>query len=399
MKQAEDLKRWLKENLHGDPIIWAVVVGLSLLSILAVYSASGTLAYRYSETTEHYLLKHGALVILGMVGMYYAHKLDYRYYSKLSRLGLLVAIPLLLFAYFFGPNINDSKRWIVIPLINQQFQPSDLAKLALIANVAAMLAKRQAKITSANWKETLLPIMIWCGLVCGLIALSNVSTAVILLATCMLLMYFGRVPIKFLGALLVVGLLAGSIALTVGSRGKTAFARIERFIDRTTLDYQTEQSFIAIANGGLFGRGMGKSHQKNFLPHPYSDFIYAVILEEYGLIGGVLVLFLYLVLLYRGMMAVASSSNAFGGLLSAGLSFLLAIQAMLNMAVAVGLVPVTGQPLPLVSMGGTSLLFTGISFGIILSVSRGEISGSLSVTKTKNRVPPKGNVLREKQVA
>jgi cell division protein FtsW len=143
---------------------------------------------------------------------------------------------------------------------------------------------------------------------------------------------------------------------------------------------------------------MGKSHQKQFLPHPYSDFIYAVILEEYGLIGGVGVLFLYLVLLYRGMMAVASSNNAFGGLLSAGLSFLLAIQAMLNMAVAVGLVPVTGQPLPLVSMGGTSLLFTGISFGIILSVSRGEISGSLTVSK--NRVPSsKGNVLREKQVA
>jgi cell division protein FtsW len=398
MKQAEDLKRWMKENLHGDPVIWAVVVGLSLLSILAVYSASGSLAFRYSESTEHYLLKHAALVILGMVGMFYAHKLDYRYYSKLSRMGLLVAIPLLLFAYFFGPNINDSKRWIVIPLINQQFQPSDLAKLALIANVAAMLAKRQAKITSANWKETLLPVMIWCGLVCGLIALSNVSTAVILLATCMLLMFFGRVPMKFLAALLVVGVMAGSVALAVGSRGKTALARIERFMDRTNLDYQTEQSFIAIANGGLFGRGMGKSHQKNFLPHPYSDFIYAVILEEYGMFGGVLVLFLYLVLLYRGMMAVASSSNAFGGLLSAGLSFLLAIQAMLNMAVAVGLVPVTGQPLPLVSMGGTSLLFTGISFGIILSVSRGEISGSLSTAKVKNRVPPKGNVLRE-QVA
>jgi cell division protein FtsW len=398
MKQAEDFKRWMKENLHGDPVIWAVVVGLSLLSILAVYSASGSLAFRYSESTEHYLLKHAALVILGMVGMYYAHKLDYRYYSKLSRLGLLVAIPLLLFAYFFGPNINDSKRWIVIPLINQQFQPSDLAKLALIANVAAMLAKRQAKITSANWKETLLPVMIWCGLVCGLIALSNVSTAVILLATCMLLMFFGRVPMKFLAALLLVGILAGSVALAVGSRGKTALARIERFMDRTNLDYQTEQSFIAIANGGLFGRGMGKSHQKNFLPHPYSDFIYAVILEEYGMIGGIAVLFLYLVLLYRGMMAVASSSNAFGGLLSAGLSFLLAIQAMLNMAVAVGLVPVTGQPLPLVSMGGTSLLFTGISFGIILSVSRGEISSSLSNVKVKNRVPLKGNVLRE-QVA
>lgn len=397
MKQAEWIRNWMRENLKGDPIIWGVVGSLSLLSILAVYSASGTLAYRYMESTEHYLMKHGSLVILGMVAMYYAHKLDYRYYSGLSRLGLLIAIPLLLFAYFFGPNINDSKRWIIIPFINQQFQPSDLAKLALIANVAAMLARRQAKITSANWHETLLPILSWCGVVCGLIALSNVSTAVILLATCMLLMYFGRLPMKFLVALALVGVMAGSVAMLFGSRGKTAVARIERFLDRTNLDYQTEQSFIAIANGGIVGRGMGKSHQKNFLPHPYSDFIYAVILEEYGLIGGMLVLFLYLVLLYRGMLAVAKSSNAFGGLLSAGLSFLLAIQAMLNMAVAVGLVPVTGQPLPLVSMGGTSLLFTGISFGIILSVSRGDVSPSLSVTK--NRVPQKGNVLREKQVA
>ena len=398
MKQAEDFKNWMKQNLHGDPIIWAVVIALSLLSILAVYSASGTLAYRYMESTEHYLMKHMALVILGMVGMYYAHKLDYRYYSKLSRFGLLLAIPLLLFAYFFGPNINDSKRWIVIPLINQQFQPSDLAKLALIANVAAMLAKRQAKITAGNWQETLMPILIWTGIVIGLITLSNVSTAAMLLITCLLLMYFGRVPMKFLGMLVIVGVLAGSVAMLIGSRGKTAFARIERFLDREELDYQTEQSFIAIANGGIIGRGMGKSHQKNFLPHPYSDFIYAVIIEEYGMLGGLTVLFLYLVLLYRGMMAVASSSNAFGGLLSAGLSFLLAIQAMLNMAVAVGLVPVTGQPLPLVSMGGTSLLFTGISFGIILSVSRGEISGSLSVSK--NRVPSsKGNVIREPQAA
>lgn len=397
MKKAEDIKQWMKANLQGDPIIWLVVTGLSLLSILAVYSASGSLAFRYSESTEHYLLKHGALVTLGLVAMYWAHKLDYRYYSGLSRIGLLVAIPLLLFAFFFGPNINDSKRWIVIPLINQQFQPSDLAKLALIANVAAMLARRQSAITRANWKETLLPILFWCGLVCGLIALSNISTSLILLATCMLLMYFGRVPVKFLGILLVVGVLAGTLALALGSRGKTAVGRIERFLDRTNLDYQTEQSFIAIANGGLIGRGMGKSHQKNFLPHPYSDFIYAVVLEEYGLAGGMGVLFLYLVLLYRGMLAVANSNNAFGGLLSAGLSFLLAIQAMLNMAVAVGLVPVTGQPLPLVSMGGTSLLFTGISFGIILSVSRGDVSGSFAVSK--NRVSPKGNVFREQQVA
>jgi cell division protein FtsW len=342
-------------------------------------------------------LKHTFLVALGMTGMYYAHKLDYRYYSGLAKMGLLISIPLILFAYFFGPNINESKRWIVIPFINQQFQPSDLAKLALISSIAAMLAKRQSKISSAGMKEAILPILIWTGIICGLIALSNISTAAMLLVTCMLLMYFGRVPVKFLGMLLAVGILAGSVAMVLGDRFETGLARIERFLDRSKLDYQTEQSFAAIANGGILGQGMGKSHQKNFLPHPYSDFIFAVIIEEYGMAGGLFTLFFYLVLLYRGMLAVSKSSNAFGGLLSAGLSFMLAIQAMLNMAVAVGLVPVTGQPLPLVSMGGTSLLFTGISFGIILSVSRGDVSPSLSVSK--NRVPPKGNFMREKQVA
>jgi cell division protein FtsW len=392
-QRADQIKSWLKTNLHGDPVIWGVVAGLSALSILAVYSASGSLAYRYAVSTENYLIKHGFLVIAGLVCMYWAHKVDYRYYIGISKLGLIVSIALLVFAFLFGPSINDSRRWIVIPFINQQFQPSDLAKLALVANVAAMLARRQTRITSANWTETLLPILAWCFVICGLIALSNISTAAMLLCACMLLMFFGRLPMRFLFILLMVGVLAGCIAMMVGFRGRTAITRVEDFLDRTKLGYQAEQSFIAIANGGLFGRGMGKSHQKNFLPHPYSDFIYAVIIEEYGLMGGFTVLFLYLVLLYRGMLAVASSNNAFGGLLSAGLSFLLAIQAMFNMAVAVGLVPVTGQPLPLVSMGGTSLIFTGISFGIILSVSRGEIDPRLSAPR-KNVSPQTGNSYR-----
>jgi cell division protein FtsW len=256
-----------------------------------------------------------------------------------------------------------------------------------------MLAKRQNRITTANWTETLLPILLSCFVICGLIALSNISTAAIILAACMLLMFFGRLPMKFLLILFMVGIFAGSLAMVFGFRQDTGANRIERFLDRTNPEYQTAQSFIAIANGGLLGRGMGKSHQKNFLPHPYSDFIYAIIIEEYGLVGGLTVLFLYLVLLYRGLLAVAKSNNAFGGLLSAGLSFLLAIQAMFNMAVAVGLVPVTGQPLPLVSMGGTSLVFTGITFGIILSVSRGEIDSRLSASR-KDVSPKTGNTLR-----
>jgi cell division protein FtsW len=393
MQRAEQIKTWLKDNLKGDPVIWGVVCGLSALSILAVYSASGSLAYRYSVSTENYLFKHSLLVVLGLVCMFYAHKLDYRYYAGISKLALFASVGLLAFAFFFGPSINDSRRWIVIPFLNQQFQPSDLAKLALIANVAAMLAKRQSRITTANWRETLGPILGWCFVICSLIAISNISTAAMLLGACLLLMFFGRLPMRFLGMLLLVGILAGGVAMVIGMRGRTAISRMENFFDRNNLPYQSKQSFIAIANGGLFGRGMGKSHQKNFLPHPYSDFIYAVIIEEYGLVGGMTVIFLYLVLLYRGMLAVANSNNAFGGLLSAGLSFMLAIQAMFNMAVAVGLVPVTGQPLPMVSMGGTSLIFTGLSFGIILSVSRGEIDSRIS--GSKNRVSPQtGNVLR-----
>jgi cell division protein FtsW len=216
--------------------------------------------------------------------------------------------------------------------------------------------------------------VIWAGLICGLIALSNLSTALILFSTCMLLMFIGRVPLKYLVLLVLVGSLFGTVALKLGQRLDTAISRIESFFDEEKeVPFQAEQSYIAIWNGGILGKGPGKSDQKYFLPHSYSDFIYSIILEEYGLIGGVATLFLYLALLYRGTKTVMNSDRAFGGLLSAGLSFSLVIQAMVNMGVAVGLGPITGQPLPLLSMGGTSLLFTGLSLGIILSVSRGDI--------------------------
>jgi cell division protein FtsW len=217
--------------------------------------------------------------------------------------------------------------------------------------------------------------LLWIGAICGLIAYANFSTGIMLFLTCVMLLLIGRVPVRFLAALALMGVLAGGIAFAIGQRGKTVMARIDRFVSSDDKDtpYQAEQSFIAIANGGLLGRFAGNSQQKDFLPHPYSDFIYAIIVEEWGLIGGSIVVFLYLALLWRGLMAVDKSTSPFGGLLSAGLSVSLVMQAMLNMCVAVGLVPVTGQPLPLVSMGGTSLIFTGLSFGIILSVSRGEI--------------------------
>jgi cell division protein FtsW len=198
------------------------------------------------------------------------------------------------------------------------------------------------------------------------------STAVLLLITCMLIMFIGRVPTKYLAMLIFVGLLFGALAIKFGVRGETAKNRITSFINGGELPFQAKHARIAVATGGVVGKGPGNSDQRNILPHPYSDFVYAIVIEEYGMIGGIIVLILYLILLHRGMKAAYNSERAFGGLLSAGLSFDLVCQAMVNMGVVVGLGPITGQPLPLISMGGTSMVFTGLSIGIILSVSRGE---------------------------
>ncbi|TAH24932.1 MAG: cell division protein FtsW [Cytophagales bacterium] len=368
------IKPWFDKHLKGDPVIWAIIIVFSILSILVVYSATGSLAYKKMQgNTEYYLLKHSLLVFLSLGFMWLAHKVNYKYFSKLSRLGLWISVPLLLIAFKLGANINDANRWIIIPIINQSFQPSDFAKLALITNLASMLAKRQNNIEDI--KESFLPIVLWSGAICGLIALSNLSTAMILFATCLLLMFIGRVPLKYLAMLVVSGILIGTLALLAGQRLGTAVSRLDNFFNSSEVPFQAEQSYIAIATGGIFGKGPGKSDQRNFLPHSYSDFIYSIIIEEYGFIGGVVVVFLYLALLYRAMKAVMNSNKAFGGLLSAGLAFSLVIQAMINMGVAVGLGPITGQPLPLLSMGGTSLLFTGLSLGIILSVSKGDDEG------------------------
>ncbi len=366
------IKEWVDQNLKGDPVIWVIVVALSILSILVVYSATGTLAYKnMGGNTEHYLLKHSSLVILSLVGMWAAHLVDYRYYAKISRYALVISVPLLLYSWQFGTNLNDASRWITIPLINKTFQPSDLAKLALITQLASMLARRQQHIN--DFKESLVPILLWCGLICGLIAMTDMSSAGLLLVTCMILLFIGRVPMKYLVMLTFVGLIAGSIAFSFGQRRDTAISRIEDFFDADEIPFQAKQSYIAIASGGITGKGPGNSVRRNFLPHSYSDFIFAIIVEEYGVIGAFTVVLLYLGLLYRGLLTATKSERAFGGLLSAGLSLALVMQAMVNIGVAVGLLPITGLPLPLVSMGGTSLLFTGLSLGIILSVSRGEI--------------------------
>ena len=368
---------WLQRNLKGDPILWAIVILFSLISVAVVYSATGTLAYRLElrgrdSSVEMLALKHSGLILAGLVLMWLAHRIDYRHYSRLSLYALLLSVPLLLYTYFFGgTTLNDASRWLTIPVIHQTFQPSDLAKLALITHLASMLSRRQQHIN--DFWNTLFPVMLWIGVICGLIILSNASTAVLLFLTCLLLMFIGRVPMKHMVLMVAIGVTLGGVGLWAGQRLGTVISRVSNFTDaKKKPQFQLEHSFIAIATGGVSGKGPGKSTERNIMPHPYSDFIYAIIIEEYGMIGGLFVLFLYLAFLYRGLKTVMNSHGAFGGLLSAGLCFSLVLQAMVNMGVAVGLGPVTGLPLPLLSMGGTSLIFTGLSIGIILAVSRGE---------------------------
>lgn len=364
------------KRLHGDRVIWAVVLILSIISILAVYSSIVTLAYKYREgNTEYFLFKHGLILLVGFGLMYMAHNLPYKYYSRAAQVAILAAIPLLMITLILGANINEASRWLVIPVINQTFQTSDLAKLALIMYVARVLSKKQENIK--DFKDAFLPVILPILLVCGLILPANFSTAAILFTTSVIILFIGRIKLIHIFGLLFIGLvfLATFVFIAYNSEDSGRLGtwknRIENFVEgESSENYQAEQSKIAIATGEIFGKRPGGSTQRNFLPHPYSDFIYAIIVEEYGLIGGIGIVFLYLILLYRGIRIAIKCPRTFGSLLAIGLCISLVFQALINMAVAVNLLPVTGQPLPMVSMGGTSIWFTCIAIGIILSVSR-----------------------------
>ncbi len=377
----------LLNYIKGDKVIWMVTILLSILSILAVYSSIVTLAYKYqSGNTEYFLFKHTLILFIGFLLMFAAHNVPYKYYSRISQIAIIIAVPLLAITLLTGADINDASRWLVIPVINQTFQTSDLAKLALLMYVARILSKKQDEIK--DFKSAFIPVMIPILLVCGLILPANFSTSAILFTTSLLVMFIGRINLKYIASLVGIGIISLSVFVAIvynsNDQGRvgTWKKRIESFVNgNTEANYQVEQSKIAIATGGVFGKKPGNSTQRNFLPHPYSDFIYAIIIEEYGLIGGVLVLFLYLILLFRGVRIASRCSNTFGALLAIGLSFSLVFQALINMAVAVNLFPVTGQPLPMVSMGGTSIWFTCLTLGIILSVSRETEVENISETK------------------
>jgi cell division protein FtsW len=366
------------KNIRGDKVIWMVVIILSIFSVIAVYSSTSTLAYKFrSGDTEYYLFKHFGILILALALMYLAHLIKYTYYSRISQILLIIAIPFLIYTLFFGTSINEAHRWYTLPVVNLTFQPSDLAKLALIMFLARLLTKKQEEIK--DFKSGFLPIFLPVLLVCGLILPANFSTAAILFTTSLVLMFIGRVRMKYILALVGIGCVMILILFIVGKnlnkvgRLETWSNRMETFVNKgenDAGDYQPEQAMIAIANGGIFGKMPGNSTQKNFLPQAYSDFIYAIIIEEFGLAGGIVILLMYLILLHRAVRIVIKCPRHFGAFLTIGLSFSLVFQAMINMAVAVNLLPVTGQTLPLVSMGGTSMWFTSIAIGIILSVSK-----------------------------
>jgi cell division protein FtsW len=371
---------WLKKNLEGDYQIWTVIAALSLISIIVVASASGRLAVQGDGNIFFLVVKHSIYMSVGLAAMWFFHRFDYHKIAVFSNIGVIFSIFLLLYAFRFEHGINNANRWIHMGGLT--FMPSDIAKLSLITNLAFMLAKRQHLEYRFN---DVVPMAAKIIVVSACIALTNVSTALLLCATCFLLMFIGRVPLKFIGMVIIGLFLAGTILVMTGSgsRIETARNRISNYVKNfkgkkdkdadKDENYQIERSYYAIANGGLTGKGPGKSQQRYFLSESESDFIYAIIIEEWGMIGGLFVMGLYLWFLYRGMKAVDSSGRAFGGLLSAGLTFSLVIQAMVHMGVATGLGPVTGQPLPLLSMGGSSLLFTGAMIGIIISVSKDKV--------------------------
>ncbi|MBP6624024.1 MAG: FtsW/RodA/SpoVE family cell cycle protein [Chitinophagaceae bacterium] len=361
----------------GDRIIWGVVIVLSLISLMAVYSSTGSLAYRLNKGhTEVYLIKQFGVLLAGLAIIYAAHRVNYTIYSNIAVLLFAISIPLLLYTLFFGTTLNEGSRWIRLPLVGLTFQTSDLAKLGLFMFLARQLSRMQKDLT--NFKKVALQIFLPVIVICGLIAMANLSTALMIAMSCGVLFFIGRIQISHLlilatSAILLFGILFTVSKLTGFGRAATWEKRIQNFksSDKKDVPFQVQQGKIAIAKGSWFGVGPGNSSQRNFLPHPYSDFIFSIIIEEYGLIpGGLGLIFLYLLFLWRSIIIFRRCPFAFGAFLAVGLSFTLVFQAFLNMAVNVNLVPVTGLTLPLVSMGGSSIWFTCLAIGIILSVSR-----------------------------
>ncbi len=372
--------RTIFRHIKGDKTIWAVIALLALFSFLPIYSASSNLAYLYGDgSTFKFLLKHLAHLLLGFAILYGVHKIPYHYFRGLSIIALPVVIVLLIITITKGTTIEgaNASRWIRVPFVGVTFQTSTLAAVVLMTYVARYLSKIKNK--KVTFKETLLPLWLPIFVVLALILPANLSTAAIIFSMLVILVFVGGYPLRYLAIILGAGLLlltmfvitAKSFPNVFPNRVDTWMSRIESFIDNevTEADYQIEKAKIAIASGGITGLGPGKSVQKNFLPQSSSDFIYAIIVEEFGLIGSLFLMFLYLLLLFRLVVVAHKATYVFGKLLVIGVGLPIIFLALINMAVAVELFPVTGQTLPLISSGGSSIWMTCLALGMVLSVS------------------------------
>jgi cell division protein FtsW len=399
----------LLQKTKGDKVIWSVVIVLSLISLLAVFSSTQSLAYRMDKNATYYLIKQLMVLGLGLLLIYWVHRINYTKFAKIAIVLYAVSLPLLIYTLFFGTTLNEGSRWIKLPGINLTFQTSDMAKLALFMFLARILSLKQAVIK--DFKKGFLPVLIPVGLTCALIAPANLSTALMLGFTCCILFFIGRVKVKHIMILALAGIVGFAALFTISKltgfgRAATWEQRMKSFVgsgdendDKKGDDFQVLQGKIAIASGGIFGQGPGHSEAKDYLPHGYSDFIYANIIAEYGLVGGAFVVFLYLLFLWRSILIFRRCPFAFGAFLAVGLSITLVFQAMLNMAVNVHLVPVTGLTLPMISMGGSSIWFTSIAIGIVLSVSK-YVDEEVTATRKKGtaEIKPQGTDSTKKKI-
>lgn len=369
-------------NLKGDKVIWAFIALLALISFMPVYSASSNLAYSAngSGNTMSFLIKHFAHVGIGFLIVYMVHKIPYHYFKAISMIALPIVGLLLLYTLFQGKTIGgaNASRWIQIPFVGISFQTSTLASMVLMIYVARYLAKKRE--VEDTFQKSVIELWLPVFAIIMLILPANFSTAALIFSMVVMLVFVGKYPLKYLGIVIGAGVISLAFFILVAKNFPDAFpnrvdtwvSRIENFTsDKPDEDnYQIEKAKIAIATGGIYGVGPGKSIQKNFLPQSSSDFIYAIIVEENGLLGALTVMFLYIMLFIRFLIASHKANTLFGKLLVVGLGFPIVFQALINMAVAVELLPVTGQTLPLISSGGSSIWMTCVSLGIILSVTK-----------------------------
>lgn len=373
----------LIKSLKGDKGIWSFVMLLALISFMPVFSASTNLVYVIGKgSTIGYLVKHLVHIFIGFALIYFVHKVPYHYYRALSRIALPIVALLLVWTFFQGTVIDgaNASRWIKVPFIGVTFQTSALAMIVLMIYVARYLAKIEGK--QITFKSSFIEFWIPVFIILALILPANFSTAALIFSMVCMLVFVGGYPIRYLAAIFGMGvamlaifiLFAKAFPDAMPNRVDTWISRVERFTTDAPDedDYQIEKAKIAIATGGIYGLGPGKSVQKNFLPQSSSDFIFAIIVEEYGLVGGLGVLFLYLMLFFRFLVSAHKAKSLFGKLLIVGLGFPIIFQALINMGVAVELLPVTGQTLPLISSGGSSIWMTCIAVGIIISVTKKE---------------------------